>query len=326
MTNNNNQSGVYLACVPHVPLMQMQSKEQNSALWRAYEARVAEFNEFDPEIVFVFGGDHYHGVHLKLMPPFIVGQIAEAIDDCGGVPGELNIPLEISQACVKQLMADDFDITTSYAMVIDHGFSNVLGAFMGDLNARPVVPVHINSMSSPRPTMKRCRLLGEAIGRFAKTLGKRVAFLGSGGLSHQTNFIFPEYGDAEKDTRDFLVHGGEQGAISLEQWKNGIDTSMQGLSADLISGKFKAPWINKEWDERFLEVFGTNDLSKFDDWTDEDILEAAGYGGGEIRMWIAAAAAAQAAGGAPIEIDYYSENTTLAIGAGIAHSRQEAVV
>jgi 2,3-dihydroxyphenylpropionate 1,2-dioxygenase len=326
MANNNKESGVYLACVPHVPLMQMQEKEQNGPLWQAYEARVAEFNKFNPDIVFVFGGDHYHGVHLKLMPTFIVGQIAEAIDDCGGTPGKLDIPLEVSEACVKYLMAEDFDIATSYAMVIDHGFSNVISAFMGALDSRPVVPVHINSMSSPRPTLKRCRLLGEAIGRFAKTLNKKVAFLGSGGLSHQTNFIFPEYADAEKNTRDFIVHGGAQGEISLDAWKNGIDESMQHLSADLISGKFKAPWINKEWDERFLEVFGSNDLTAFDDWTDSDVLEAAGYGGGEIRMWIAAAAAAQAAGGPPIVIDYYSENTTLAIGAGVAHSSLESAV
>ncbi|KGK25396.1 hypothetical protein [Pseudomonas plecoglossicida] len=325
MTNNNNGANIYLACVPHVPLMQMQPKEQNSALWQAYEQRVAEFNAFDPEIVFVFGGDHYHGVHLKLMPTFIIGQIAEAIDDCGGTPGKLDIPLEISQACVNFLMAESFDIATSYAMVIDHGFSNVLAAFMGDLSSRPVIPIHINSMSSPRPTMKRCRELGEAIGKFAKTLNKRVAILGSGGLSHQTNFIFPEYGDAEQNTRDFIVHGGTQGEISLDAWKNGIDVGMQNLSADLISGKFVAPWINKEWDERFLDVFGGNNLSAFDDWTDQEILEAAGYGGGEVRMWVAAAAASQAAGGGPIVVDFYSENTTLAIGAGIAHSVVEQV-
>jgi 2,3-dihydroxyphenylpropionate 1,2-dioxygenase len=324
VTASPNLGSAYLACVPHVPLLSMQEKQQNPALWQAYDARVTEFEAFDPQVVIVFGGDHYSNIHLKLAPTFLVGHVAQAIDDCGGTPGTLDVPMALSTKLADALVTDGFDIATSYAMVVDHGFSNVLGAFLrGKLNARPVIPVHINSLSDPRPTMKRCRELGEAIGRWARSTGKRVAFLGSGGLSHQTNFIFPQYDTAPDQTvRDFIVHGG--GEISPEKWHGDIEAGMGKLSADLVSGEFKAPWINKEWDERFLQILGSGDLTGFDGWTDAEVLEAAGYGGGEIRMWIAAAAAGLAAGAPDITVDYYSDETTFAVGAGVAHSSLKA--
>ena len=319
--SKSKSSNVYVACVPHVPLLEMQDKEVNPDLWQAYEARVAEYKAFDPELTFVFGGDHYDGVHLKLMPTFIVGQVAEALDDCGGKPGKLDIPKEEAFRCAEHLMGEDFDIATSYDFEVDHGFSNVMSHFIGDLDARKSIPLFINSMCAPRPTLRRCRLFGEAVGRYAKTLGKRVAFLGSGGLSHQTNFIFPQYDTApNEDVLNYIVSGGTKGPITRDQWMNDIHEGMVKLSGDLVSGEFKAPWINEGWDQKFLELFAAGDMSVFDSWTDEEVLEAAGYGGGEIRMWIAAMAAAQAAGTETLNVDFYSPDTKLAIGAGVAHA------
>jgi len=316
----------YAACVPHVPLLSMQEKQQNPGLWKAYDERVAEFEAFDPDVVIVFGGDHYSNIHLKLAPTFIVGHVAEAIDDCGGTPGRLDVPMELSTAMAQFLVNDGFDIAVSYAMVVDHGFSNALGNFLrGKIDARPVIPVHINSLSDPRPTMKRCRQLGEAIGRWARTTGKRVAFIGSGGLSHQTSFIFPQYDTAPNDAvRQFIVHGGSPEGLTEEKWHGDIEEGMGKLSSDLVSGAFKAPWINKEWDENFLSVLGSGQLAQFDGWTDAAVLEEGGYGGGEIRMWIAAAAAGLAAGAPGLSVDFYSEDTTFGVGAGVAHSMLEA--
>lgn len=325
MSNESGQAAAYVACVPHVPLLSMQDKAQNPGLWTAYDDRVRELDAFNPDVIIVFGGDHYSNVHLKLAPTFMVGHAAQAIDDCGGTPGKLDVPMALSTELADFLVADGFDIAVSYSMVVDHGFSNVLGSFLDrKLDARPVIPIHVNTLSNPRPTMKRCREFGEAVGRWAKTTGKRVAFLGSGGLSHQTDFIFPQYDTApNEDIRNFLVHGASEG-ISQDKWHGDIEAGMGKLSSELISGEFKAPWINKEWDEGFLSVMAAGDLSAFDTWTDETILDAAGYGGGEVRLWIAAAAAGAAAGAPPINIDYYSENTTFAVGVGVVHSALEA--
>jgi 2,3-dihydroxyphenylpropionate 1,2-dioxygenase len=310
-----------MACVPHVPLITMQDRAVNAGLWGEYQKRIEEFRRFDPQLVVVFGGDHYDGLHLKLMPQFVVGQVAEALDDCGGFPGRLNVPRDIALKCAEYLTDAGFDIATSYAMEVDHGFSNVMHAFMGTLDAYPVLPIHINSLCHPRPTFKRCRQLGEAIGKFAGDLGLRVAFLGSGGLSHQTDFIFPQYDTApDERTRAFIVHGGAKGELSRRQWMADVQKGMSHLSAQLVDGSFTAPWINKDWDQGFLEVFSSGELSTFDGWTDHDVIQAAGYGGGEVRQWIAAAAAAGSAGASAPVIDYYSSKDKIAVGAAIAHA------
>ena len=187
---------------------------------------------------------------------------------------------------------------------------------------KPVIPIHINTMMDPRPTMKRCRQLGEAIGEFTKSLNLKIAFIGTGGLSHQTNFVFPQYNNApSKEVRDYLVYGGEKGPISREKWRQDIIDGMDKLSKNIISGEFVAEWINESWDQEFLNLLSTGNLEEFDDWADEDILEAAGYGGSEIRLWLAAAAAAKSYNPkTEFQQDYYSGTTTLAVGAGIMHS------
>ena len=315
----------YVACVPHVPFLATQERAWNPELWQAYDARVAEFQKFDPELVFAFGGDHYSGIHLKLAPTFVVGQIGEALADCGGSPGKLDIPRDISMALANHLVEEGFDIATSHAMEVDHGFSNALASFCGNVGARPVVPIHINSLSDPRPTLRRCRQLGEAIGRFAGTLGKRVAFIGSGGLSHQTDFIFPQYETApSEDMQNFIVHGGGVGPIDREVWFKQVDDGMDHLKGEIHEGRMK-PYVNAAWDRRFLDIFVSGDLTGFDSWTDKDILEQAGYGGGEVRTWIAAAAAGQVAGTTAPLLDYYSDKTYLAVGAAVAHAAQVSV-
>lgn len=323
---NNNKPSVYLACVPHVPLTKIQEEwpvKANEDFWRSYKARIEELQAFDPELVVIFGGNHLDGIHLKLMPQFIVAHAAVAIDDCGGWPGPLDVPLDIATALTAELVDKDFDMASSHAMEVDHGFSNPLHYFLGDLAAKPVLPIHINTISDPRPTLRRCRQLGEAVGRFARSLNKRVAFLGTGGLSHQTDFVFPQYHNApNEDVRDYLVYGGEKGPITRESWRNGVIVGMDKLSHDIVDGGFRAPWINEGWDRKFLNLLSSGDLKGFDSWTDQDVLDAAGYGGSEVRLWIAAAAAAKAFDES-IELhqDFYSGETTFAVGAGVVHSK-----
>jgi 2,3-dihydroxyphenylpropionate 1,2-dioxygenase len=313
---------VYVACVPHVPFIAIQHRDHLPQFWAAYDQRVAEFKAFDPDLVIVFGADHYDGLHLKLMPSIVVGQIAEAMADTGGYPGTLNVPSDIALSCAEYLMAHDFDVATSYAMVVDHGFSNVIFNFLGALDNKPVLPIHINALCHPRPSFRRCRQLGEAVGQFANTLGKRVAFLGSGGLSHETSMIFPQFDTApNEDIRDFIVHGGNKGRISHQQWLTEIHTAMLGLAGPVASGAHANPSINAEWDQQFLKIVGSGDLSAFDAWLDADVVKTAGSGAGEIRQWIAALAAAQVGGASTPSVDFYSSRSAIDVGAAIVHAQ-----
>ena len=66
---------------------------------------------------------------------------------------------------------------------------------------------------------------------------------------------------------------------------------MDHLKGEIHEGRVK-PYVNAARDRRFLDILVSGDLTGFDSWTDKDILEQAGYGGGGVRTWIAAAAAA----------------------------------
>ena len=313
-------AAAYVACVPHVPLLSMQPRDENTDLWSAYEARIREFEAFDPELVIAFGADHYSNIHLKLAPSFLIGHAATAINDCGGMPGELDVPMALSETLARNLIDNEFDVAVSYDMSVDHGFSNVLSFFLrGKLDARPVIPVHINALTEPRPTLRRCRRLGEAVGLWARTLGKRVAFIGSGGLSHETSGIFPQYHTASTpELQDYIVHG--EGTALSHDWHENIRILMEKVSACLSSGEKLSTTVRADWDRKFLDQLSSGPLEAFDGWTDEDIIPLGGTGAGESRMWIAAVAAGKAAGVGEVHVDYYSPSTTVGVGAGVVHA------
>src|SRR5690606_31808632 len=135
----------------HAPFMMLQDRALNQPFWDAYAEQVAAFRAFDPELVIVFGADHYSGQHMRLMPSFAIGQAAEAIDDDGGRPGKLDVPFDLSLACATHAIEAGIDVATSFAMEVDHGFSAVIGHFLGAIDAKPVIPVFVNALAAQRP-------------------------------------------------------------------------------------------------------------------------------------------------------------------------------
>jgi len=323
MAANGNSGGVYVACVPHSPLVhnEQERKHELPGFWDAYEARVAELDAFDPDLVINFGADHYSNIHLNLMPSFLIGFKAQAIDDRGGIPGKLDVPTDLAVDLANHLVESGLDMATSYDMTVDHGFSGVMHFFFhGKLDSRPSIPIYINCLAEPRPTFRRCRELGEAVGEWAAKTGKRVAFLGSGGLSHGTGSMFPQFHDApSEDVRRFIVSGGSEDGITDEKWHADI-SEVCDKSSDLLRSGVRLPSVICEWDQMFLDTLAAGDLTVFDGWKDADVNRDGGGGAAEIRLWIAAVAAAQKAGSKPVTVDYYSHDTTFGVGSGIVHA------
>jgi len=317
----DRQPKAFLACVPHVPFMVLQERQQNQPFWDAYEAQARALAAFDPELVVIFGSDHYSGQHMRLMPAFAIAQAAEAIGDDGGFPGKLDVPAELSLACAAYVIEAGFDVATSYAMEVDHGFSAALTHFTGAVDARPTIPVFINCLAAPRPTFRRCRMLGEAIGQFIAQTGKRTAFIGSGGLSHSTGDIFPQMAEAaEQRTHDYILHGGTRGELTRAKWLGELHDGLQIVNELLLDRVPGVGDIKPEWDEAFVGLFAAGDMTAFDAWSDADVLRDGGNGAGEVRMWIAAAAAAQAAGAGPVQIDFFEHGLTMGVAAVVAHA------
>ena len=314
-----------LVCASHSPLLYCYAKEPEDwdALQNAYNLRAEAVSNFDPELIIAFGADHFNGFFLKLMPAFCIGLSAEATADIGGFPGKLDVPDDIAVQIVEYLRNQDIDTAVSYQMTIDHAFSQTINNMIGGLQARPTIPVFINCITTPFVPFRRTRLMGEAIGRYAKTLNKRVLFLASGGMSHHPTRYYPELGKGEEKVAAWQLSGGDDPkSMTPQEWLERLDVMHHEGAEMIVRGERTAKdmRLNAEADQRFLDVVTEGNLAEFDQWDQYKLVEEAGIGSMELQTWIAASAAHQAAGGNMPELDIYTVAPELGIAAGIIHA------
>jgi protocatechuate 4,5-dioxygenase beta chain len=182
----------------HVPSIgkAIADKKQNDPYWAPF------FRGFDyvhqwlararPDVAVVFYNDHGLNFFLDKLPTFAVGAADEyrSEDEGWGIP--------VSQAArgdaafswhlINTLVADDFDITMCQDMLIDHAVTIPMSLMWPGVNwPVKIVPVEINTVQHPLPSLKRCLELGRSIGRAIESYPQdlRVMVLGTGGLSHQ---------------------------------------------------------------------------------------------------------------------------------------------
>jgi len=315
----------FLTCASHSPLLYCYDKEPDDweALQNAYAKRVNAIRDFDPDLVFAFGADHFNGFFLKLMPSFCIGLDAEAVGDIGGFAGPLDVPRSRATDAVEYVRGQDVDIAVSYKMTVDHAFSQTINNMLGGLAAKPTIPVFINCIAPPLVPFRRTRMLGEAIGNYAKTLNRKVLFLASGGMSHHPNRYYPELGEGPDDVAAWQLSGGDDpDSLSPEQWIERLeDMHIEGAKM-ITRGERTAEHmrLNADADARFLEVLTSGDLSQYDSWNPTEVVNEAGIGSMELHTWIAATAAHLATGGESPKTDFYSVAPELGIAAGIVHA------
>jgi len=182
----------------HVPSIgkAIADKKQNDPYWAPF------FRGFDyvhqwlarakPDVAVVFYNDHGLNFFLDKLPTFAVGAADEyrSEDEGWGIP--------VSQAArgdaafswhlINTLVADDFDITMCQDMLIDHAVTIPMSLMWpGATWPVKIVPVEINTVQHPLPSLKRCLELGRSIGRAIESYPRdlRVMVVGTGGLSHQ---------------------------------------------------------------------------------------------------------------------------------------------
>jgi protocatechuate 4,5-dioxygenase, beta chain len=175
--------------------------KQNDPYWKPF------FKGFDyvhhwlarakPDVVVVFYNDHGLNFFLDKLPTFAVGASAEyrSADEGWGIPVSRPIPgnADLSWHLINTLVADEFDVTMCQDMLIDHAVTIPMALMWPSATSShqpwpvKIVPVEINTVQHPLPSMARCLKLGRAIGRALETYPRdlRVAVVGTGGLSHQ---------------------------------------------------------------------------------------------------------------------------------------------
>jgi protocatechuate 4,5-dioxygenase, beta chain len=150
-----------------------------------------------PDIAVVFYNDHGLNFFLDKLPTFAIGASGEyrSEDEGWGIPVSRPVPgdADLSWHLVTALVADEFDVTTCQEMLIDHAVTIPLALMWPSAASSNapwpvrIIPVEINTVQHPLPSMARCLKLGRAIGRALDTYPRdlRVVMVGTGGLSHQ---------------------------------------------------------------------------------------------------------------------------------------------
>ncbi|MHA2787687.1 3-carboxyethylcatechol 2,3-dioxygenase [Corynebacterium sp. S7] len=284
---------VSLLAMSHSPLLGINDPqpEINDALNEAFETAKKKVAEFDPELVIVFTPDHFNGFFYDLMPPFCVGYSAESMGDYKSTAGPLNVPEELSGELAQFIIDRGVDVAISREMVLDHGGAQPLEILLGSLDAKPVIPVFVNGVARPFVQTERVRLLGEAIGEWAKGRDERILMIASGGLSHDPPL--PQWATATDPQKDFMLHGHPDQA-DRDAREARVIAAGQKCTAD--TGIID---INPEWDKQFMAdcAAAAQDPKVFDSYNADDMDRDAGHSSHEVRTWMAAFSALSAANG-----------------------------
>lgn len=286
---------VKLICCSHSPLMLTGIEESQDGAQARFVATMAtvakEVRAFDPDLIVVFGPDHFNGLFYELMPSFCVAAGAEGARDWGAEGGLVRVPRDLALACVRHLHRADFDTCLSHDLKVDHGVTIPLMQVAGSLARYDSLPIVINCAADPRPSMRRARQLGAEVGRFLLDQSLRVVVLGSGGLSHDPPT--PRLGSATHEVARRLIKKATPTAEELQA----REARVVKAAHDLVQGRGPCKPPDAPWDTAFLDKILAMDLDALDAISDQELDRKAGFGGHEVRTWAAACAAAQVLAG-----------------------------
>jgi 2,3-dihydroxyphenylpropionate 1,2-dioxygenase len=294
---------IQLICASHSPLMLTDVEESEAGVhaqfFRELDQCAAALHKFNPDLVVVFAPDHFNGFFYELMPMFCVGTAAQGTRDWHLEGGPLRVPRELAINCVRYLHSKDIDAAISHEMKVDHGTTIPLFKLTGALARYNVLPIFVNCAADPRPSFRRVRAFGTAIGEFLADKNMRITFIGSGGLSHDPPT--PRLEMSPPDVAKRLI----QRATPTPEEYDTRENRVIRAARDLVVGKGPCLPPDEQWDHNFLKSFVEARLEDFDSLTDKEIDRVAGFGAHEVRTWVAAAAAAKAMGKLENELKYY---------------------
>lgn len=164
----------------------------------------------EPDVILAIGADHWANFFLDNMPAFTIGLGATHL----GPPEpflsdyphtEMRGHPELALHLAERGFAAGFEPSVSYELKLDHAFCVPFWK-SGLTTLPPVVPVIINALQPPLPTISRCIDFGAVIGGALREMpgDTRVVILASGGLSHDVGGPRMGLVDEEFD-RQFLA-------------------------------------------------------------------------------------------------------------------------
>src|SRR5882672_7752956 len=305
----------------HSPLMGLNplAPEAEGKLQTAISTARNQVVAFAPELVVLVAPDHYNGFFNELMPPLCIGTKARSVGDYLSPPGELNVDEETALALAKRLMDEDFDLAVSRRMEVDHGFAQALQLLWGGLSTPPVLPIFLNAVAQPGiPRMRRCRALGQAIGRFLEGEPRRTLLIGSGGLSHEPPVPTLSHPDAA--VRERITRKSEPTPAEREAKTQRVMAAGRAMAEGTSSIK---P-INPSWDRRWMDALAEggaalDDLCAIDEGS---IERDAGLSAHESKSWLVARSALPTDRALPCAMRHYQAIPEYIAGFGLMLLKQ----
>jgi 2,3-dihydroxyphenylpropionate 1,2-dioxygenase len=182
---------VFACAASHAPGMtawtEAAPREQREKFLGSYRQLGEMIDAAKPDALVVITVEHWANFFLNQMPTFCIGRANHyegPVEEWlkipkTRVPGDAALGAELLDACLD----GGFDPTFSDELFFDHATMLPLH-FLNPNMSVPVVPVIINTLTTPMPTARRCFQLGRVLGNAIEQQPKRVALIATGGLSH----------------------------------------------------------------------------------------------------------------------------------------------
>ena len=278
-----------IVCASHSPGKERDVEHAFGQRFRSALTAAAErVSQFDPDVVVVFGGDHRRAFR-HVVPAFGVALSASILAEGGHPAGELDVPTALARDLCEHLLAAGFDVAACRDIELDHAFAQPVRDLVGELAAKPVIPVPVNCATAPLPTGHRVAEFGAEVGRFLDGIGQRVLVIGTGGLSHSPPSLEVDAYDLSDEDRARIISEGMAEARNK---------------------------IRPDWDAEVLDAMSAWDVEALVRLVDSAHARA-GAGANEVRTWLAAGAAG---GGKPLTPSVYEPVPEWITGMAVATS------
>ena len=263
-------------------------------IYDAFATIRAEIASLEPDAILIIATDHMKAFPLEGVPQFSlgVGPVAHGLGDAGIPPCEVPVHQGFAQAILEGAVDRGVDLAFTEHVAIDHSYVMPLSLITPSLDV-PIIPLTQNCNVPPRPTLRRSYEVGRVIGDATRSGPPgRLVLIGTGGLSHWVG----------SEARRAFVNRPAGTRIA--------DRDLYPVELEETGD------INVTWDLEFLATLGRGDLRRFlEDWTAEQVEEAAGNGAHEIRNWLTAAGAI---GDLPVETIAYEPIAEWLTGTAVA--------
>lgn len=200
--------------------------DQKKRLEAAYAELGRRLRAADPDVLVVVSPDHWSNFFLDNVPAVCIG-VGEANEGppepwMKGFPHrELRGHPAFALHLVREAMRAGFEPSVSHRLKLDHGVCIPLWR-MGLERLPAIVPMLVNSIEPPMPSLSRCigwgREIARAVASFSENL--RVAILATGGLSHSIGepTMGAIYEDFDRET--LRLFGGPESELVAYLEKN----------------------------------------------------------------------------------------------------------